>query len=269
MVHLYEFVTLARKDQELLHGARTGDGNALALHIHGSWGNFYENPFVLDVAQTYLDAGFTYASVNNPGHDGGTITESFDESFAAIRDWCDQLAPEAPVILQAHSLGALKILRLATHPDFADFFERVSAVVLLSPFDLVGFYGGRNAERRRSHAKEFRDQFGGKAILPASIFDVWPISAETFLELSEPGSEYDLFPSRNHDVGALASLAIPTLVVLGGEDIASDPTAVDVMTALEAVEATSILIDNAQHNFAGHETELAGCIQKFLATLTF
>ncbi len=262
-----QFVTLDRKGEKILCGVRRGNGDNVALHVHGSGGNFYENPFALGVSDTYISAGYSYASTNNPGHDTNVVTENFDDSLDAIVDWCNQLAPQGRIILQGHSLGALKILRLATHRDYAEFFERVAAIVLLSPFDLVGFYGGPNSERRREHAKEFRDQYGDTAILPQSIFDAWPISARTFLELSEAGSEYDLFPTRtlNRDIGAVAHVTVPTLVVLGSEDIYCIPTAQEVAESLKASRAKTVLIEGAPHNFAGYEQQLSRAIADFLS----
>lgn len=261
-------ITLEREGEPTLHGMTAGQGSSLALHIHGSWGNFYENPFVVELAGSYISTGYQYASINTPGHDYGTINEKFDDSFLAIQSWCEQLTgSDTKILLQGHSLGALKILRMKQLEEFKEFFESVIAIVLLSPFDLVGFYGGRNPERRRAHAKEFRDQFGERAILPNTIFNQWPISAGTFLELSEPGSEYDLFPSRLGQVDTLSKIEVPTLVVLGSQDFASDPTATDVSSAVEITSATCKLIEGAPHNFAGFESSLSKHVLDFIENL--
>lgn len=265
-----ELVTLERKGEERLHGACIGNGEKLALHIHGTGGNFYENTFALGLCGLYNDAGYTYASVNNPGHDVNMTEENFDDSLESVVAWCDQIAPESRIVLQGYSLGALKIMRFFTHPDFAEFRERIEAVVLLAPFDLVGLYGGPNIERRREHAKEFRDQFGDSAIVPHSIFEPWPISVRTFLEFSEAGSEYDLFPTRSlsRDIGAIAKITVPTLVVIGSEDIYSIPTAHEVAESLNQSQVTVELIEGAAHNFGGYEQQLSSAISAFISQVS-
>lgn len=265
----FEFLTLERKGEELLHGARVGEGPKLALHIHGTGGNFYENTFALGLSNTYVDAGYSYASVNNPGHDLDMVTERFDDSLEAIVDWCNELDPHARIVLQGYSLGALKVMRLMTHPDYTEFCERVDGIVLLAPFDVVGLYGGPNIERRREHAKEYRDQYGDDAIVPHSIFEPWPISVRTYLELSEAGSEFDLFPTRTllRDVGAIAKIKVPMLVILGSEDIYSIPTAKEVAESLEESHVTTVLIEGAPHNFSGYENVLTESIAEFLSTV--
>lgn len=240
----------------------------IAIHFHGSWGNFYENPFALGLAETYNKLGIDYASVNLSSHDGGTVNEDFAESVEEISAWVEFLTQEdTKVILQGHSLGALKIIRLANDPIYETFCETIAGLILLSPFDLVAFYGGPNVERRRSHAKEFRDENGPEALVPPSIFDVWPISVKTFLEFSEPEGDFDIFPTRLGQLGELDGTKIPRLVVIGEQDNACYPGAENVMAVLETSTSNSEMITNAPHNFAGREIQLGETISKFVANL--
>lgn len=270
MINNFEFLTL-EKNGTLLHGAKSEtkqNNNSIAIHIHGSWGNFYENPFALELAGTYNQQGFDYASVNLSGHDGGTINESFADSVEEIIAWSDLLgAGKSNIVLQGHSLGALKLIRLANDPNYESAIEKLSGLVLLSPFDLVAFYGGPNVERRRSHAKEFRDANGENALVPDSIFDGWPISVGTFLDLSEPEGDYDIFPTRLGVLGELDETKIPRLVVLGEQDNACYPGAENVMAVLESSSCLSEMIPGASHNFAGKEDELSKVISKFISSL--
>lgn len=261
-------VHLDRKNERTLEGSVTGDASRLALHIHGSYGNYWENPFVKKLAPLYVNAGYSYASVNNPGHDDNTTHENFSESFDVIAAWIKQLTePGEKLILQGHSLGALKIIAMVNDSRYAELIKRVSGIVLLSPFDVVAFYGGENIVRRRDHAKEFRDENGENAIMPDSIFDVWPISAKTFLELSEQGGPYDLFPTREHRIGTLGSIKIPTKVVIGGEDIASYPSPTHVYELLDEKNIDTTFIEGAPHNFAGYEDVLYRDLEEFVASL--
>ena len=56
----FEFLTLKYKGEKI-NGLRSGANvlsNNLALHVHGTWGNFYENPFATSVGRTYNKLGF-------------------------------------------------------------------------------------------------------------------------------------------------------------------------------------------------------------------
>jgi alpha-beta hydrolase superfamily lysophospholipase len=267
MSERYEFVTLTTEAGPL-HGLMCGDGEALALHVHGTWGNFYENPFVLRLTKIYNDSDCTYASTNNPGHDGGSIEEDFDASLPVIRGWIELLAPpNSRLVLQGHSLGALKLLRLLAHEEYQDIAERVDRLILLSPFDLVAFYGGsedRQIANRRSEVAR-STQKDPYALVDRRIFDVWPISAGSFLHATEPDGPWDLVPTRNGSAGALR-VSVPMLVVLGGNDFASTPSPAAVADIVrEQVPAATVhVIQDAPHNFAGKEEELSRQVHSFL-----
>lgn len=265
-----EFITLDRKGDSPLHGLLFPGSDSLVLHIHGSWGNFYENPFAVGLSSIYNKHGFTYATVNTPGHDFGTIHEDFDESLDCIVSWVNNINSECnSIVLQGHSLGALKILRMFQESHYEEFLSRVKGLVLLAPFDLVGFYGGQNIDRRREHAKEFRDQNGEEALVPSTIFDIWPISVKTFLELSEPDSEFDLFPTRKNEIGSFRNLEIPTLVAIGENDIASYPLPEKAIELLNDGnnKIETRLLENAPHNFVGEESNLYSLIDEFVKNL--
>lgn len=268
----YDFLTLQTKTS-LLHGLRSGEVARYAIHIHGTWGNFYENSFALGLTETYTAAGWSYASVNNSGHDGGSIGEKFDDSLPEIYAWIKRLCPNGEsVVIQGHSLGALKILRLLRHPDYSELKHQIVAAVLLSPFDIVAFNGGvgEQLKLRRSRAEQQRIEQGGDAFVDTDIFDAWPLSVDTYLEASNEGGPWDLFPSRLHLVGALGEVGVPTLVAFGGEDSFAQypsPHAAAELVETEATAVRTVLVEGAPHNFAGHEEALAQSISAFIRSL--
>lgn len=263
----YRFETLTRP-AEHLHGVSAGDADKLAIHVHGTWGNFYENPFALGIAPSYLSAGYRYASINTPGHDGGSIDEDFDESIQAVGDWVDALKRpgDSRLILQGHSLGALKLMRLASTGKAASL--STSGLVLFSPFDLVAFYAGVGdaIERKRSAAGAQAELRGESVILDTAIFDLWPIGVGTFLRATEVGGPWDIFPTRDGSVGELGSIGIPTLVVLGSADFAATGDVADLLSD-HAPSVDVQVIDGAPHNFAGYENELYSVVESFLQRL--
>lgn len=116
---------------------------ATIVHFHGNFGNFYENDFIMTMAEMYVEAGINFLSANNRGHDGiaeayqhcrlvyiGAASESPEDCILDIQgavDFASGLGTR--VILQAHSFGCLKVLAydLKTRAPFD--------LILLSPAD--------------------------------------------------------------------------------------------------------------------------------------
>jgi len=121
------------------------DSNRITIvHVHGSFGNFYQNQFVRLMARRYMQAGINFFSFNLAGHDGfgegyrnvddfeyvGGGVSDFSECIADIegaivfaKDFSDR------VVLQGHSLGCDRILHylIKTHSRHD--------LILLSPCD--------------------------------------------------------------------------------------------------------------------------------------
>ena len=135
----------------------TGDGHQLdgivyeaneciatVLHVHGSLGNFYHQPFVQMFAQVLTREGINLLSCNMRTHDG--IAEGYDadgemeyvggslarfetcvkDIQGAVR-WCRNLGPK--VYLQGHSLGCDRVLH------YLESTKVTLSPILLSPCD--------------------------------------------------------------------------------------------------------------------------------------
>ncbi|MEU1496942.1 alpha/beta hydrolase [Streptomyces sp. NPDC005732] len=263
----FELVTVSFGDG-LLHGMTHGSGNVLALHLHGTWGNFYENPFVAALAPVYADHGIRYAAVNLPSHDGGSIAESMSDSLSALDAWVAELAsPDSAIILQGHSLGALKII--SAWQKNHHLMRRVKATVLISPFDAVAFYGGKTTEEidtNRRAIEEHAAKFGENSFIPEDVFDLWPLNSAMYLAATQAGGDWDIFPSRDGmHANALQQITCPTFVALGSEDFASFPAPQIVAESL--TKQQTLLVEGAPHNFAGKESELSAKVSAFLDDL--
>lgn len=122
----------------------SGADRPTIIHVHGSFGNFYQNEFVRTMARVYMEAGLNFLSFNLTGHDGlaegyrnewdfeyaGGAVTTFDSCILDIQSAIDFVAPfSSRTILQGHSLGCDRVLHYLTtqgaHND----------VVLLSPCD--------------------------------------------------------------------------------------------------------------------------------------
>lgn len=114
------------------------------VHVHGSFGNFYQNQFVRLMAKKYRDTGINLLSVNMAGHDGlaegyrnngefgyvGGAVADFDECVADIEGaviFASQFSDR--VILQGHSLGCDRVLQFLVSTGAKHDF------LLLSPCD--------------------------------------------------------------------------------------------------------------------------------------
>src|SRR5215218_2550319 len=105
-----------------------GEPNPIAVvHIHGSYGKFFENFFLDNMAAAFESMGVTFASIGTRGRDYyadykikrdekyesvriGGIGEVFQESQRDIAAWISFLRDRGTshFILQGHSLGAMK-----------------------------------------------------------------------------------------------------------------------------------------------------------------
>jgi pimeloyl-ACP methyl ester carboxylesterase len=240
----------------------------LVIHLHGSLGNFYGNPFIDYFARFYPARGVAFLSVNNRGHDLGGITERFEDCLLDIESWLQFARKKGykRVLLQGHSLGALKatyyILSSTTTP------LQIDGLILLSPFDLIAFYS-KNDISTRSRRLEFARAVAVQnpdTILPLTFWDYWPISAGTFINLVGHGTVADLFPFRNHSSGSIVKrIQMPIFVAIGSDDFAAYPTPTECISQLEPVPAvTAELIEDAPHNFAGYEKDLLRKIATWL-----
>lgn len=245
---------------QVLHGIATeGDlSSPIAIHLHGTGGNFYFNAIATQLADTYRETGYRFASVNLPAYDADYRTEEFSAYRTALDAWLAHLST-GEYLLQGHSLGALKALDYVHHQDRQ---ARCKRLVLLSAFDVVAFYCARqtaNISQIRQRVQDLITEGGTGISVPKNIFDVWEISAGTFLSMTEPGGPADRFPSRVPELLASATW-LPSqdvFLAIGGDDFAAFPSPREVISTLPAVGTLrAALIEGAPHNFDGHVSEL-------------
>lgn len=266
---MFELIAWDAKGQTL-HGLRsvTSEGAPTAIHVHGTWGNFYANPFIVPLAATYAKNGLNYITANFPGHDETAQTENFGDFENALHGLVEKFAPRGGLLLQGHSLGALKILNYLDSASAA-LKDRVAAVVLLSPFDIVAFYAGGKAEGVQPTLDALRRLVAagkGADFVPQNLFSYWPITVNTMIALMTPGGPADVFPSRTSlKDSPITRLRNPALVALGGDDFAAFPSPGAVRDQVNATtKAESVLVTGAPHNFAGRVEELSRAVNEWL-----
>jgi hypothetical protein len=113
------------------------------IHVHGSFGNFYANAIIQEMASSYVNAGISFLTFNTTCHDGvaegernglfeyvGGGCTDFGECLADIDGAIQYCKPfSRRIVLQGHSLGCDRVLyhRLKSGQAY-DF-------ILLSPCD--------------------------------------------------------------------------------------------------------------------------------------
>lgn len=117
----------------------------IVIHVHGNYGNFYNNKFIWYMSKIYTKNDISFLSFNLSAHDGlceGYRLGALDYIGGGVADYNESLLDiEAAVrfarqigyrniILQGHSLGCDKILDYIINKRYDDF-----KIVLLSPVD--------------------------------------------------------------------------------------------------------------------------------------
>lgn len=236
--------------------------SSLVIHVHGTWGNFYANSFVSAFADAYHEQGIAFAAVNFPGHDETAMNERLENFAPALDAWIEKLAVSrsTPVVIQGHSLGALKCLSLVGSDGYHD---QVRGLVALSPFDCVGFYS------RESNLAELASLESDSEIVPESIFPHWLLRKSTLVELSTDGGDWDVFRSRRPESGVMrAAIPVPSLLVMGGSDFASVPSPRASFDSAREFFSSAEFIDDAPHGFDGFEVEAARVVSEWVRGIT-
>ena len=126
MAPLGELVSFENKRGLRLDGIlyRADESAISVVHVHGSYGNFYQNNFVRLFASRYVTEGLNFLSFNISGHDGiaegyrgndfeyvGGAVSPFSECVHDIASAIDLVKRfSSTVVLEGHSLGCDRIL---------------------------------------------------------------------------------------------------------------------------------------------------------------
>lgn len=277
---LASLVRVSTKDgielQGLNYKSSIGNSDTAIMHLHGTWGNFYGNPFIDHFAEAYPSNGYSFLTVNNRGHDEGSITERIRDSIKDVDTWLKFAADQGyrKVVLQGHSLGALKAVHYVRNTDLSASPVEIPGIVLLSPFDAVAFNCKKEIDKREEKITktEALAATDPNQLVPADLWDMWLISAGTFLELIGKNTEADIFPFRKGNLNGsmLSYLTLPVFAAVGGNDFAAFPSPEAEYNQLRALaNVQTVLIDGGPHNFAGHELALIARILPWLQTVLF
>lgn len=280
---LGELITVLSRGGLQLEGIvyRHPSSETTVVHVHGSFGNFYQGPLVKTMATAYVKAGLNFLSVNMASHDGlaegygqGDEFEYVGGGVATFERCVDDIADIVTyarqfsdrIILQGHSLGCDRVLQFSITEGSE--YE----LVLLAPCDSHQLQAEWIAPetvddqitRLRAEAPSPREPFDW---LPAREYGIkgggdWtyriPVMRAAFLSIAE-GPPYRLIKLKQPDSYFLHQRA---LVMIGGNDALQVWPSDEMFTYLRGhiADVEEAFLPSADHMFSGLEEEVAARI---------
>jgi len=285
---LGELVTFKRADgwclDGILYEAPKPSGSTL-IHVHGSYGNFYQSQLVRLLAGLCLESGLSLLSFNTSGHDGFAEAYGEGEAFryvgGAVAPFSESISDIAAavafvadfsdvVVLQGHSLGCDRVVNfLATTGARHD-------CILLAPCDSYRLQANlrypETVEQQILRLRSNNGQESDLSWLPLNEYGVragddWtypnPITREALLSILE-GPVFRLF--RYDGDGAEWTLDQRAMVAVGGRDAlrTASPETVRRFFVPRFRETSYTLLPTADHMFRGAEEAVAKKIVEWL-----
>jgi pimeloyl-ACP methyl ester carboxylesterase len=274
-----ELVSVRAGDGVLLNGAfykaERDDGTA-AMLVHGGWGNFYTG-LGRFLPGALIAAGITCLSINNRGHDYGTVADSepcigllreqFEDSPKDIAAGLGLLKERGyhRLILIGHSYGAAKVV-------FSQFREpdpSVKAFILCSPAALMKdtwkFYLDIPYDEAVSEARRLADAGQGERIVVFKHNGPMPLvaTAKTFLSVWGP----DTLPDVCKYIGQINRPLMIT--ICEGDRICLDYSRVVLACATQAQPIEFMIFPGGNHYYQGMEIALSQAVSSWLCSLGF
>jgi pimeloyl-ACP methyl ester carboxylesterase len=261
------------------------------LHIHGMGGNFYENKFLDNLAKILTDNNIAFCVFNNRGAEFikdifkkskkrelfvriGNSREKFEDCVIDISAYIDFLIKQGFKIihLAGHSLGCSKAAYyLGKTKD-----KRIKSLILVSPSDMIGLVKADKEFAYRykddiATAKRMIKQGKGDEFMPRMVWDDYPITANSYLDIFGDNSKAAVFNFYNpkDKFKIISQIKCPIFTITGTkDDILFMPLNKMMKILKEKTTSTKRLeiktVKNATHSWRGNEQELANRILNWL-----
>jgi hypothetical protein len=283
-----EIVYTSSKDGYLLEGVLMRPMGATphpvsVVWIHGNASRFYDYPYVV-IGRALAEAGYPFISANTRGHDisafmwrasegrplpwsspaqmpvgMGSGWEQLEEAPRDLAAWVGMAADAGAgsMVLVGHSSGAQRVvLYQAERQD-----ERVAGIALASP-DLRGFMPPGELEEAKRMVAEGR----GLEVLPAQPFAPWYRQSAQAV-VARAASLAHLLASEG-GAPMIAAIRCPMLAFYGGREPGGTDTVEVIRQQAQAARVETRLIEDADHIYWGHESEVATVLARWMAELT-
>lgn len=268
--------------------------DTIIIHIHGNFGNFYQNKFLWVMSNIYVANRIDFLTINLSSHDGlaegyfgrelkyvGGGVALYDESQADIAAAIKFVETRGykKIILQGHSLGCDKIIQYTVNNGTPN------PLILLSPVDsykvqsdwiqpeLISHQVERLKRKIRDTGKEWGSadldwlpstEYGAKGDTAEWTYQI-PITREALISILEGAA----FKYLNLDAGNSFSLSNPTFAFVGKRDGLQMHDKKDWANFLRK-SFTQIEVFNdldADHDVVGVESEVAEKIVQWIMKL--
>ncbi len=198
----------------------------IVVHVHGNYGNFYNNKFIWVMSKMYVDYGISFLSFNLSAHDGlaeGYRDGELEYIGGGVADYSESILDIQAAVayvkklgykeiyLQGHSLGCDKIIEYILNNDVLDI-----KVILLSPVDSYAVQNRWLELRRKENVETQILRLNSRNDQGKDILE--------WLDISEYGAEglnkdwiYKIPITRNALLSILTSSAFKYLNVMCGE----------------------------------------------------
>ncbi len=261
----------------------SGSSKALLIAITGIHGNFYSNPFYLNIGQTLSQAGydFLYAQTNDAFGQIRTLNVkthlqevigSWNERFSMtnedIQAWLNfaQKRNYTHIVLAGHSLGANKVLYfLSTHPE-----AKIDHFILLSPANL-DYMTSSVTLREKKIILQMMHNGQENQILPFDLLGWIHCTAATAYDWVFSDILNNVHTQKNGDFSQAKKIHFTGALVIGTYDSFTDGNPVLFLKQLNsympsAKENQLIFIEKTGHTYQQKEQEIAHILLTLMKT---
>ena len=259
----------------------------ILVHVHGMAGNFYENKFLDNIAETLTANGIAFFAFNNRGCEYikdlikiegdtrnivciGNMYEKFEDSLLDIQagiDFADSRG-YTEIHLSGHSLGGPKIAYYASETKDS----KLKSIIFLSPADMVGLAKtDEYIDRDVSTAQQMISEGRGDEVMPFKVWGESYLTANTYMSIGHESSKVDIFSfyDSNSTLPVLGKITVPALTIMGRKDSALTVSIEETMERIKkAMSASSkvetCILGDADYGYNTYEQQLADVIQAWL-----
>lgn len=281
-----EKLNIVTQSGTVLNGARFAgqmlpERKTAVIAITGIHGNFYSNPFYVNLGQTLAGVGvdFIYAQTRNAFGETagvnalsgkleriGSWNEDFAKSIEDLTAYVDFSEAEGyqNIVLAGHSLGANKVIYYLSQTQDS----RVKKFILLSPANVTHLTNAIS-EPQRAFIRTQITQGKGQQMLPFELFGWLPCLADTAAQWLDSPLLNNVHVETDGDFSQIAQIRHTGALLIGTLDrfTYGDPKGF-----LQNINAhfphpeqnRLIFIENTGHTYQQKEQEMADEVRKLV-----
>ncbi|MBU3922634.1 alpha/beta fold hydrolase [Patescibacteria group bacterium] len=264
------------------------------VHVHGMGGNFYENKFLDVFAKILVDNNIAFCVFNNSGSEFikdifiktknkksfiriGNSREKFEDCIIDIESYINFLKRNnfKKIHLSGHSLGCSKVAYYLSKNKH----KEIKSLILVSPSDMIGLVKSDKEFSYRYKndiltAKKMIEHGNGNDFMPKMVWNEYPITANSYVSIFSENSKAAIFNfyNSNDNFNVISNIKHPIFMTIGTKD---DILFMPLIKMIEILKKKAKLtkrleikvVENATHDWRGHEKSLANSIKNWVKSL--